>query len=324
MAKKKVTRLFNLDVDEISSVDQPAIAEKFIVTKSVNGKGNPVSLKVKNAAEQAAEATSQDNAQAAAVATQKAEGDAVVAEGAPAPAADPAAPAPAEPPKAPEAAPAQAEPPKQDEVMKGLEAKIETVSKSMANVNETLAAMLELHTAAAAALNSIVGMTFDAMDMCADMVGSSSVEATKAKLVDARKKCADEKTEIQKAGAKISAERLAKLQGAVDELMKVIGECRAGERKKSEEVITLETTVVELQKSLQASQQEVTKMASRLSELENSPRASSANQDDGDSNSETSSDKTKGKSVFAGILDIEGIKKRAEINRAFLERKTKK
>ena len=43
----KRQRLVDIEIDEISLVDSPAIGEKFIITKSINGKGKTVGKKVK-------------------------------------------------------------------------------------------------------------------------------------------------------------------------------------------------------------------------------------------------------------------------------------
>ncbi len=353
-AKKIVSRMFDLEVDEVSAVDKPAIAEEFIVTKSVDGKETNLKNKKvgakKNEEGKPAGAAAADPATAQPGADGAGNAASDIPAGSEAGAADPAAPAAVPGGEAGSAGasdPASSEDDSEDgdegegdgegegddagDKTKSLDEEVASVRKEVSELQDTLNSMLEVHEFAAGAMNALVAMTFTAIEMCSSMTETVAASAAVALTEDQKKKfdeikksMSEVKPEVQKAGAKISASRLATLQEIATKLAGLLSEVseeagKVGKKKSASEesVSTLSKQVEELQTSLKSAQEdstkakeEVAKMANRLGELEGQSGTSSAVDDDEEDGDEPASSQTKSKSVFANLIPTQDIVKR--------------
>lgn len=347
--KKVVSRMFDLEVDEVSAVDKPAIGEDFIVTKSVNGKGDTVKKKnvkkeegkkpLPGAEDASAEATAQAGASAEGEQEDEAEGaegaEGETTEDAGGEEGDESSDTDGEGEQAggesTEADPAEGS----EKRMTAMEGVAKQTTKSLAEMQETLEGLLELHDMAAGAMNAMLAMTVNAFQMCAGMMEMGEAEMVEAQvksLADIKKTLGESQVEVQKAGAKISSSRLAVLQEIATKLTSLLAEVQAaakegkkGGKKKSEDMEAVEKRASDLEGQLKAANDElkttkedVTKLANRLNELETSAGASSAVEGDED-DSESSSNQTQTKSVFSGLIPLDEIKKRNAARAEFLK-----
>ncbi len=341
--KNDKKRLKDLEVNEVSLVDKPAIEEEFIITKSVKGKEPSLLTKeeMEKAAKEkadkdAAEKLAQDEKEAKEKtdkdATEKAAADEKAAkekadkEAADLISADPTV-------------KAQAEIKKQLEAQDG---EIKTVSKGLFELQQMLAGMIDLHYQAGASLNMIFDMTYSSLDMVSTMmegamIGKSATEVQTKTLTDLRKSIADEqkthreevakskeenekKEGVEKAGAKISAARMSTLQDIATKLNGLIAEVAAAAKEvsksaqgadeaKTKEIAELKKQLETLQKSIADGDVEVKKqvetLTKRLGELENTASPPSSLEDDVEDEEEP----TEKGSSFAGVLGLDDIKK---------------
>lgn len=218
-----------------------------------------------------------------------------------------------------------------------LEKRFRRTKKSLADMEAMLSQSLEFHSAAAEMLNQTVGINLAALELTMKLQSDSGVEMSEKTQKRARiltKKMKSFQELVQKAGAKISRQRLSALQEIAEKLNNLISsvtidakaaEGKRGGRKKGVEadsdtqstVDSLKKEISELKKSLlddngtdkvTAIVEKVDGLADRLDELEESMSGSSTEiQDDDDSEDDGTSTTTKG-SVFTGLGLAEGIK----------------
>lgn len=355
--KKKagqVTRLIDLEVDEVSLVDKPAIGEEIYLTKSVEG--GKVKLKKKNILK-----TGEEEEAAAADPKAAAEGEEETKE------IDTNEEADGEE----EAEAAEGEEGEEEEAAEGeeeeeaeeaaapaegdLAKRVVALEKNTQELQEMLATSLDFHDQAAQALNSVVVITMAALEMLVDMSEEDMVEepaATEAgaaadvsaaakSVGEIRTLCKQFQEDVKKAGAKISSSRMALLQDIATKLNALISsvsadEGKGGKKGKKKSVVVMESLkqqIVDLKKSFtdvesekEQLKKQVAEQATRLGEIENTAGASAGIGDDEeeDSESESEGDKTKNKSVFAGLIPVEQIKERHQKRQDFLNRKVTK
>lgn len=344
----QITRLVDLDVDEVSLVDKPAIGEEIYLTKSVEG--GKVKLKKKNILkgdeEKPAAAADPKAGEAAANAedpTKEIDANAEADEAEGEEEGDEAAAAGGE---AEEEGEEEDAPAAEGDVAK----RLAVLEKNTEDLQEMLATSLDFHEQAAQALNSVVVITMAALEMLVDMSqedeeapaageGATAEMTASAKAVgELRVLTKKFQEDVQKAGAKISSSRMALLQDIATKLNALISSVSAdegkggkkGKKKSAVEMESLKQQLVDLKKSFSDVETEkdqlkkqVADQATRLGEIESTAGASAGIGDDEeeDSESETEGDKTKGKSVFAGLIPVADIKERVKKRQDFLGRK---
>ena len=203
-----------------------------------------------------------------------------------------------------------------------------------------LAQSLALHDTAASALNEIISLNMASLEgVMALLEGSSEgqsaeVQASLKEKINEILGCTKSvRSQIAKAGAKISATRLQSLRDIAEKLSVLIesvsGEAAKKDKKKSHtlnDIGNLISDLTGLKEALASLKDDsVSKFdtfSKKFEELENAAGASNAIEDDEDneSNSESSHHQNE-KSVFTGLFPIEDIKKRAKKTEVFLNGK---
>ena len=357
--KKKagqVTRLIDLEVDEVSLVDKPAIGEEIYLTKSVEG--GKVKLKKKNILKSGEEEEAAAAADPKAAAPAAAEGEEETkeidtneeeAEGEEAEAAEGEE-------EGEEEEAAEGEEEAEAAVEGDLAKRVVALEKNTQELQEMLATSLDFHDQAAQALNSVVVITMAALEMLVDMSeedmgehmpegegGEANAEMSAAakSVGEIRTLCKQFQEDVKKAGAKISSSRMALLQDIATKLNALISsvsadEGKGGKKGKKKSVVAMESLkqqLADLKKSFtdvesekEQLKKQVAEQATRLGEIENTAGASAGIGDDEeeDSESESEGDKTKNKSVFAGLIPVAEIKERHQKRQDFLNRKATK
>lgn len=336
----EVTRLLDLEVDEVSLVDKPAIGEEIYVSKSVTKEGGTSMAKkkkVKKGEEEKPKAGAQAEGEEVEE-TEESEGAEGEAEGDESEADDSSD---AEGSEEGEESEEGDEAASAEEV-KALKSEVADVKKSLDEVTQMLAQSMDFHDQAAQALNQVIALTMGALDMLVNMSEESvaedqaegEAEATEASaesegVAEAAKavKLQIQKfhKDVEKAGAKISSSRLSILQEIATKLTALIESVVANNKdakkggkkaaaKKSLEHESLKSEVSELKKSLQAAtdantelKKTVDGMATKLNEIESHAGGSAGIEDD-DDESDSSETEPKNKSVFAGLVPVDQIK----------------
>lgn len=233
-----------------------------------------------------------------------------------------------------------------------LEKRLQKVEKSTDDVQTMLTAMLDMHDQAAGYLNAIVQMTVDALNLCmsidAEQNGVTETRSQQFAAVTAllAKTREVDNTNVQKAGAKVSRQRLALLQEIADKLSALISEvlppkkpedgaaggCVAGMKgalkSASQDIETFkskmadfekavsksgtdETAIADLKKSVEEAVSKVGELTNRLNDVEKGAGASSSITDDDDSEDEDASNGG-GESVFKGFGPLSDVTKRIQ------------
>lgn len=334
-------RLIGLDVDEFSLVDKPAIGETFYVTKSVNGKGED-KLKTKgkkedkkksSETETEVKASSTENTETENEETEETETEETETET-----------------TETTASVSSEDIAKIAETVKGLEARIQKQETSLQAVEKVLTDSLALHETAANALNEIVNLNLIALD--AVMVLAADEEDSNAETTDGsvsqsmklvqeiRDSIKAVRSEVSKAGAKISRGRMVALKEIAEKLAALIASVdsedaeKGSKRKKSVEAAkALQTSFETLSGSVSKQFESLTEsvktletglggklesFAKRLEEVENTAGASDAIADEEETEDDSSSSGTS-KSVFAGLIPVKEIQARVSKRQAFLK-----
>ena len=285
----EVTRLLDLEVDEVSLVDKPAIGEEIYVSKSVTKEGG-TSMAKKKKVKKGEEETPKANAQAEGEVEETEETEGEEGEAADDSSADDSSEAEGSEGEG-EEGDDEGEEGEASEEVKALKAQVKsleqgqvTLTKSIDEVTQMLAQSMDFHDQAAQALNQVVALTMGALDMLVNMSeaeagsedpaedsadsegagdaaeGTDAVQAAaKAVKLEIQKFHKD----VEKAGAKISSSRLSILQEIATKLTALIESVvqnnkdakKGGKKataKKSAEHESLMSEVSELKKSLQA------------------------------------------------------------------------
>lgn len=223
-----------------------------------------------------------------------------------------------------------------------LSKRVVKLEKSLEDVSDMLERSLELHAFAGDALNEVVALTFASLDMLMVMIEERMEEsgeqaATQSSLFsDINESIKSVRSEISKAGAKISGKRMAVLREIAAKLSELIESVMGvSDSKKG----VTKSAISEVQKSLESFKDEIKKEISsassslkediderlkqvntKLEDIEQSGGASLGLEDDDEFESDNPDDVEKGKSVFSNLLGLEDITKNIERKKRNLNR----